>query len=75
MEQLREEDLDRTVSIRWREYTVLQAINRQLVHYAQHVGQIIFLAKHFRQEVWRSLSIPKGQSESFNEMVRRKYKG
>lgn len=66
-----EEDLERRVISRWREYTLIEILNRQLAHYAQHVGQIIFLAKHFRGEGWESLSIPKGQSEAYNERMRR----
>jgi hypothetical protein len=56
------EDLSRKVTIRGQEHTVLEAINRQLTHYAEHIGQIILLAKHFRGAEWKSLSIPKGQS-------------
>lgn len=62
---LRPEDLSRTVFIAGREHTVLQAISRQLLHYAGHVNQIVLLAKHFRGREWKSLSIPKGQSETF----------
>jgi len=56
----------RTVMIRQEPHTVLQAINRQLAHYAYHVGQIVFLAKHFRSTDWKSLSVPRGKSEEFN---------
>jgi len=66
-----EADLERRVIVRWREYTLIESLNRQLVHYAEHVGQIIFLAKHFRGEEWESLSIPKGQSEAYTERMRR----
>jgi hypothetical protein len=52
-------DLDRTVQIRGKPLSVLQAINRQLSHYAYHVGQIVFLAKHFSGERWHSLSVPR----------------
>jgi hypothetical protein len=62
---LKPEDLLRTVFIAGREHTVLQAISRQLLHYAGHVNQIVLLAKHFRGAEWQSLSIPKGQSETF----------
>jgi hypothetical protein len=75
IERFKAEDLTGKIMIRWREYTLVEAINRQLIHYAQHVGQIIFLAKHFRLGDWESLSIPRGQSEAFNEMMRWKYKG
>jgi hypothetical protein len=63
IESLNPEDLGRTVYIRGQEHTVLQAINRQVAHYAYHVGQIVLLAKHARGAEWKSLSIPKGQSE------------
>lgn len=64
-------DLERTVTIRGEALTVLQAINRQLTHYAYHVGQLVFLAKHFAGERWVSLSIPKGESGRFNENPKR----
>ncbi|MGO9124745.1 MAG: DUF1572 family protein [Terriglobales bacterium] len=66
IEALRPEDLLRTVTIRGESHTVLQAINRQLAHYAGHIGQVVFLAKHLRSGEWKSLSIPRGQSEEFN---------
>ena len=47
--------------------TVLQAVNRQIAHYAQHVGQIVFLAKHLRSSEWKTLSIPRGKSEEFKQ--------
>ncbi len=62
---LRPEDLERTVTIRGEPHTVLQAINRQLVHYAYHVGQIVLLAKHRAGESWQSLSIPRGKSKEY----------
>jgi hypothetical protein len=58
-------DLLRAVTIAGREHTVMQAITRQLLHYAGHVNQIVLLAKHFRGPEWKSLSIPRGQSETF----------
>ena len=48
-----------TVTIRGEPHTIVEAINRQLAHYAYHVGQIVFLAKHFRSAEWKSLSIPR----------------
>jgi len=59
------EDVMRTVTIRGEPHTVLQAINRQIAHYAQHMGQIVFLAKHLRSSEWRTLSIPRGKSEDY----------
>lgn len=60
-------DLLRTVMIRGEAHTVVQAINRQLTHYAMHIGQIIFLAKHLQATAWQSLSVPRGQSEQFKQ--------
>ena len=57
------------VLIRGEEHTVIQAINRQLMHYANHIGQIVFLAKHFRSSEWKSLSIPRNRSAEFNEYL------
>jgi hypothetical protein len=59
---LKPEDLGRTVHIRGEAHTVLEAINRQLTHYAAHVGQIVLLAKHLAGPRWQSLSIPRGRS-------------
>ena len=63
---LKSEDLMRTVLIRSEPYTVVRAINRQLTHYGEHVGQIVFLAKHLKGAQWQTLSIPRGKSEEFN---------
>jgi hypothetical protein len=71
LEPLTDDDLGRTVTIRGERHTVLMAINRQLAHYACHVGQIILLAKHFRSADWTSLSIPRQRSTEFNESVAR----
>jgi Protein of unknown function (DUF1572) len=65
MEALKPEDVMRTIAIRGEPHTVLQAINRQIAHYAQHTGQIVFLAKHLRSSAWKTLSIPRGKSEEF----------
>jgi len=65
LESLGAEDLGRKVLIRGEEHTVIQAINRQLMHYANHIGQIILLAKHFRSSEWTSLSIPRNKSLDF----------
>jgi hypothetical protein len=59
-------DLSKTILIRNEEHTVLEAINRQLTHYAYHIGQIIFIAKMVLDNKWRSLSIAKNASREFN---------
>lgn len=63
VESLSESNLKDTITIRGQEHTVMEAISRQMTHYAEHMGQIILLAKHFRGTEWKSLSIPKGQSK------------
>lgn len=65
VEELRPADIMRNVYIRNEPHTVLQALNRALAHYAQHVGQIVFLAKHLRSNEWKTLSVPRGKSEEF----------
>jgi len=65
LDSLHAEDVERTVTIRQEPHTVMQALNRALAHYAQHIGQIVFLAKHLRSSQWQSLSIPRGKSEAF----------
>ncbi len=69
LDSLQPADILRTVTIRGEPHTVLQAINRQVAHYAYHVGQIVFLAKHLRGTEWKSLSIPRGSSEEFNRVA------
>ena len=71
VEGFTEADMGKKIRVRWREYTLVQALNRQLFHYSLHVGQIVFLAKHIRGAEWESLSIPRGQSEAYNERIRR----
>lgn len=62
---LTDEDLGRTVTVRWEPDTVLQAVQRQLGHAAYHVGQITMLARHYSSD-WRSLSIGRGESDAYN---------
>jgi hypothetical protein len=72
LEPLMEADLTRTVTIRTEPHSVMQAINRQVAHYAHHVGQILFLAKHLtfsKTGKWESLSVPRGKSADMNAKV------
>ena len=69
IEPLSDHDLSRTVTIRGEAHSVMQAINRQLSHYAYHTGQIVMLGKHFRSTNWKSLTIPRGKSGDFNQRV------
>jgi hypothetical protein len=69
LEPLNDSDLDRTVKIRGEAHSVMQAINRQLAHYAYHSGQIVLLAKHLSHNRWQSLTIPRNRSTEFNSRV------
>ena len=60
-------DLERTVLIRGEPHSVMQAINRQIAHYAYHCGQIVFLAKHLKGAEWKTLSVPRNKSAEFNQ--------
>ena len=71
IESLKPDDVMRKVTIRGEPHTVLQAINRQIAHYAQHTGQIVFIAKHIRGGKWKTLSIPRGKSEGFKMVAPR----
>jgi hypothetical protein len=66
LEPLKLQDFEKTVTIRGEKHTIVQAINRQLMHYSYHIGQIVFLAKHFRSTAWSSLSVPRNKSAEFN---------
>lgn len=67
LKSLNEEDLNKTVYIRNEGHTVIDAIHRQLAHYASHIGQIIYLGKIIKGSEWESLSIPKGKSKEYNQ--------
>jgi hypothetical protein len=69
LEPLTDADATKTITIRGERHSVMQAINRQVAHYAYHVGQIVFLAKHLAGDRWKALSIPRRQSAQFNAEV------
>jgi len=69
LEALTDADITRKVSIRTEPHSVMQAINRQTAHYSYHVGQIVFLCKHFQSASWRSLTVPRRGSADFNRRV------
>lgn len=75
VESLQPADLDKQVFIRGKAHSVVQAINRQMTHYAYHIGQIVFLAKHIRSSEWTALSVPRNRSASFNEYLKQKPQG
>ena len=72
LEPLTADDFSKTITIRGEPHTIVQAINRQLTHYAYHIGQITFLAKHFRSSDWKTLSVPKNKSADFNKFMTEK---
>lgn len=74
LRSLREEDLLKTITIRHEPLIVIDAINRQLAHYPHHVGQIVYLGKMIRDQHWRSLSISKGSSQTFNKDMEQRFK-
>ncbi len=72
IEPLTADDLEKKVTIRGEAHTVVEAINRQLTHYAYHIGQIVFLAKHLRSTEWMTLSVPRNHSAAFNQHLAEK---
>lgn len=75
IEPLKTEHLENTIYIRNDGHTVVEAINRQLAHYAYHVGQIVFLGKILKGKDWTSLSIPRGNSDKYNQTKLSQEKG
>ena len=72
VEPLNAEDFSKTITIRGEPHSIVEAMNRQLTHYAYHVGQIVLLAKHFRSANWKTLSVPKNKSAEFNHFLAEK---
>ncbi|ATP39924.1 hypothetical protein CSE16_07590 [Solibacillus sp. R5-41] len=73
LNNLSEEDLLKVVFIRGQSHSVIEAIERQLAHYAYHIGQIVYIGKQIKSENWESLSIPIGQSESYLQQMLKKH--
>jgi hypothetical protein len=67
IDSLKPEDLQRIIYIRNEGQTVMEALQRQLAHYPHHIGQILFIGKMLKGNDWKSLSIPKGASQSYNQ--------
>ena len=66
-------DLEKTITIRSEQLTVVDALNRQLAHYPYHVGQIVYLGRMIKNKAWKNLSISKGASNQFNEQMKNKH--
>ncbi|MDH3493403.1 MAG: DUF1572 domain-containing protein [Acidobacteriota bacterium] len=71
IESLTADDFRKNVTVRGESHTIAEALNRQLTHYAYHIGQIVFLAKHFRSANWKTLSVPRNRSAEFNEFLKK----
>jgi len=72
VQSLTEDDLEKTITIRSEQHSVTDALNRQLAHYPYHVGQIVYLGRMIKSKAWKNLSIPKGQSQQFNDKMKHK---
>ncbi len=71
---LESEDLLKNITIRGEKHTVLEALERQMAHYAYHVGQIVYIGKQLKGENWETLSIPKGKSEEYLQQKLKKHR-
>ena len=67
LDSINEENFNAQIFIRNQEHTIIEAFNRQLAHYAYHIGQIVFIGKMIKGNEWNSLTIPKGKSSEFNK--------
>lgn len=72
LEHLKQEDFNQQITIRNEKLSITDAVIRQVAHYAYHVGQIIFIAKHLKGSDWKTLTIEKGKSKEFNEKMQNK---
>lgn len=72
LENMQPTDLQKEVTIRGEKHSVYNAMQRQVAHYSYHVGQIVYIARLLKGNSFVSLSIPKGQSDAFNESMRKK---
>lgn len=74
LSELKSQDLLKNITIRGEDHTVLEAIEKQMVHYAYHVGQIVYIGKQLKDEHWETLTIPKGKSEEYLQQKLKKHK-
>lgn len=77
LDNVNEENFSQIIYIRNQGHTITEAINRQLAHYAYHIGQIVFIGRMIKNKDWQSLSIPKGKSTEFNakKFAEKKHRG
>lgn len=74
LNNLREKDLLKNICIRGESHLVIEAIERQLAHYAYHIGQIVYIGKQIKGEQWENLSIPKEKSEEYLQQMLKKHR-
>ncbi len=67
LESINEDNFDTKIFIRNQSHSIVEAVNRQMMHYAYHVGQIVYIGRMAKGKEWQSLSIPKGASKDFNK--------
>ncbi len=67
LNSVNENNFDTEIFIRNQSHTIVEAVNRQMMHYAYHVGQIVYIGRMIKGNDWQSLSIPKGKSGEFNK--------
>jgi hypothetical protein len=72
LQLLQEDDLGKTIYIRGEKLSVVDAFLRQLAHYSYHIGQMIYLGKMQKNTEWKSLSIPRNQSQQYNDEMAKK---
>ena len=77
LDSINEDNFNTKIYIRSQEHSVIQAINRQLTHYAYHVGQVVYIGRLIKGSKWKYLSIPEGKSDDFNQekFLRGKHQG
>jgi len=74
LNSLKEDDLLKKITIRGEKHLVIEAIERQMAHYAYHIGQIVYIGKQIKDEDWQTLSIPKGKSEEYLQQMLKKHR-
>lgn len=77
LHSINNENFDSKIVIRNQSHSIPEAINRQMMHYAYHIGQIVYIGRMIKGKKWQSLSIPKGKSKDFNaeKFSKGKHKG
>ncbi|MFD3447306.1 DUF1572 family protein [Microbacteriaceae bacterium 4G12] len=74
LNNLKENDLEKTIYIRGEAHSVIEALERQISHYSYHIGQIVYISKLLKNEEWKCLSVPRGKSNEYTEKLISKHK-